>query len=209
MNKEILIYKRTLRNLTVSQNVQTFGKNICRIILCSLFMPSIAVAQPEWMKKYDYREVREMFNDPPMFYAPHTFWFWDDVIKDEHAAASMVEEMAKQKLNPGYAHPRSGFHESVTALPVEQYLAAPWFNSFGNALQKAKDKGLTLGYCDEYNWPSGHAAGKVLAQHPELEARYLSPKRYYVSGKTERYLHGMLTDFSNIPDFWSMKLRSQ
>jgi hypothetical protein len=174
------------------------------IILCSLFISSVIVAQdtekesvefktpsglksdqPEWMKKYDYREVREMFDDPPMFYAPHTFWFWDDVIKDEHAAASMVEEMAKQKLNPGYAHPRSGFHESVTALPVEQYLADPWFNSFGNALQKAKDKGLTLGYCDEYNWPSGHAAGKVLAQHPELEARYLSPKRYYVSGKTE------------------------
>jgi hypothetical protein len=176
------------------------------ITLCSLFTPSAVVAQdtgkenigsefktsfglkndqPEWLKKYNDREVREIFDNPPMFYAPHTFWFWDDVIKDEHTAASMVEEMVKQKLNPGYAHPRSGFHESVTALPVEQYLAEPWFNSFGNALQKAKDNGLTLGYCDEYNWPSGHAAGKVLEQHPELEATYLSPKRYYVSGKTD------------------------
>jgi hypothetical protein len=160
------------------------------ISICSLFITSIVEAQnksdqPEWLKKYNEREIREMFYNPPMFYAPHTFWFWDDVIKDEHAAASMVKEMAKQKLNPGYAHPRSGRSNSVTSLPVEQYLAEPWFNSFGNALKEAKEIGLTLGYCDEYNWPSGHAAGKVLATHPELEAMYLSPKRYSVTGKTE------------------------
>ena len=126
-----------------------------------------------------------MFDNPPMFYAPHTFWFWDDVIKDERLAASMVEEMAKQKLNPGYVHPRSGFDNTVTALPVEQYLAAPWFNSFSNALQKAKGNGLTLGYCDDYNWPSGQAAGRILQNHPELEATYLSPMRYCVKGRTE------------------------
>ncbi|MDR1939077.1 MAG: hypothetical protein LBQ73_11360, partial [Tannerellaceae bacterium] len=45
--------------------------------------------------------------------------------------------------------------------------------------------GLTLGFCDEYNWPSGQGAGKVLEKHPELTAMYLSPRRYYVSGKTE------------------------
>ncbi|MDR0725151.1 MAG: hypothetical protein LBF59_03970 [Prevotellaceae bacterium] len=141
--------------------------------------------QPEWMKKYNAREVREIFYNPPMFYAPHTFWFWDNAIKDEYEAASMVKEMAKQRLNPGYAHPRSGFNQSVAALPLEQYLTDPWFNSFGNALKEAEENGLTLGYCDEYNWPSGHAAGKVLAQHPELEATYLSPKRHSATGKTE------------------------
>lgn len=168
-------------------------KNTFLATTCSLLISSIVVAQnkgekntqPEWLKKYSDKEIHNMFDNPPLFYAPHTFWFWDDVIKDEHRAASMAEEMAKQRLNPGYAHPRSGFDNSVTALPVEQYLAAPWFNSFGNALQKAKESGLTLGYCDEYNWPSGHAAGKILQQHPELEATYLSPRRYYASGKTE------------------------
>ncbi len=173
--------------------------NICKrpaflMTLCCLFIASISVAQvktkeakdqPEWMKKYNEQDVRAMFCNPPMFYAPHTFWFWDDVIKDEHLGAAMVEAMAKQRLNPGYAHPRSGFDNSVTALPLEQYLAEPWFNSIGNALQKTKGNGLTLGYCDEYNWPSGHAAGKVLKMHPELEGIYLAPRRYYVSGKTE------------------------
>jgi len=144
--------------------------------------------QPEWQKKYsDPKAIREMFVNPPMFYAPHTFWFWDDTIKDEHFAASMIEEMAKQRLNPGYAHPRSSqdrLNHKYASLPYEQYLEKPWFNSFGNALQKAKDKGLTLGYCDEYDWPSGQAAGRVLKQHPELEAKYLDWKRYEVKGKS-------------------------
>ena len=168
-------------------------KNTFLVTTCSLLISSMAVAQdkrekdiqPEWLKKYSDKEIYNMFENPPMFYAPHTFWFWDDVIRDEQTAASMAEEMAKQKLNPGYAHPRSGFDNAVTALPVEQYLAEPWFNSFSNALQNAKDNGLTLGYCDDYNWPSGQVAGKVLQKHPELEATYLAPKRYYVKGKTE------------------------
>ncbi|MDR3268688.1 MAG: hypothetical protein LBT83_06440 [Tannerella sp.] len=141
--------------------------------------------QPEWQRKYNPEEVRKMFAEPPMFYAPHTFWFWDDTIKDEHFAASMIDEMALQRLNPGYAHPRSGFYgRSISSLPLEQYLEQPWFNSFGNALQKAKDNGMTLGFCDEYNWPSGHAAGRVLEQSPDLEAKYLDWKRYEVKGKS-------------------------
>lgn len=168
-------------------------KNTFLVTTCSLLISSMAVAQdkgekdiqPEWLKKYSDKEIYNMFENPPMFYAPHTFWFWDDVIRDEQTAASMAKEMAKQKLNPGYAHPRSGFDNAVTALPVEQYLAEPWFNSFSNALQNAKDNGLTLGYCDDYNWPSGQVAGKVLQKHPELEATYLAPKRYYVKGETE------------------------
>ncbi|MDD3038567.1 MAG: glycosyl hydrolase [Bacteroides sp.] len=144
---------------------------------------------PEWQKKYSNpKEIRTMFTNPPMFYAPHTFWFWDDAIKDEQSAAVMAEEMAKQRLNPGYAHPRSGFDGSVAALPVEQYLAKPWFNSFGNTLQKTKELGMSFSYCDDYNWPSGQAAGKVLELSPELEAQYLAWQRYEVTAKkTVRY----------------------
>ena len=148
--------------------------------------------QSEWQKKYsDPETVRKMFVNPPMFYAPHTFWFWDDTIRDEHFTATMAEEMMKQGLNPGYAHPRSSMdrlNPGFSSLPYEQYLEKPWFNSFGNALQVTKDKGFTLGYCDEYDWPSGQAAGRVLKQHPELEAKYLDWKRYKVKGKsTVRY----------------------
>ena len=164
------------------------------IILAFLLFPGFTgkSEKPEWQKKYnDPKVVRKMFANPPMFYAPHTFWFWDDTIKDEHFAASMIDEMARQGLNPGYAHPRGRWldrKDPYPSLPKEQYLEKPWFNSLGNAVQKAKDYGLTLGYCDEYNWPSGQAAGKLMELHPELAARYLKWKRYEVQGNsTVRY----------------------
>ena len=79
-------------------------KNTFLIVTCSSLVSSIVVAQnisekdihPEWLKKYSDKEIYDMFDNPPMFYAPHTFWFWDDVIKDEQMADSMAEEMAKQ-----------------------------------------------------------------------------------------------------------------
>ena len=161
----------------------------CHFLLAILLIVctnSAIYGQPEWQKKYTGQKViHEMFANPPLFYAPHAFWFWDDTIRDEHFTASMAEEMAKQRLNPGYAHPRSSQdrqNPNYASLPYSQYLEKPWFSSFGNALQKAKDNGMTLGYCDEYDWPSGQAAGRVLQQHPELEAKYLDWKRYEVQG---------------------------
>lgn len=73
-------------------------KNTFLIVTCSSLVSSIVVAQnisekdihPEWLKKYSDKEIYDMFDNPPMFYAPHTFWFWDDVIKDEQMAASMA-----------------------------------------------------------------------------------------------------------------------
>ena len=66
---------------------------------CSL-VQAIAQDLPEWRKMYSEKEVRDMFVNPPLYYAPHTFWFWDDTLKDVSVAASMAKEMAKQRLNP-------------------------------------------------------------------------------------------------------------
>lgn len=155
-------------------------KKFVGIAICCAICVSCGDRLPEWQKEYTSSEIREMFKEPPMFYAPHTFWFWDDTIRDERFAAGMAEEMARQRLNPGYAHPRSGFDANTPALPVEQYLSDTWFNAVGNAVQSAKRNGMTLGYCDDYNWPSGQAAGRVLEQHPDLEAEYLWWTRYEV-----------------------------
>jgi len=166
-------------------------KNLLIFITLGIFIVTgctIKSEQPEWQKKYnDPEAIRRMFANPPLFYAPHTFWFWDDTIRDEHFASSMIEEMARQRLNPGYAHPRSSgerLNNLYPSLPYEQYLEQPWFNSFGNALQKAIEHGMTLGYCDEYDWPSGQAAGRVLKQHPGLKAKYLEWKRHEVKGES-------------------------
>ena len=162
--------------------------SVLTIVLFLSIVCKDAVAQPDWKKKYnDPRTLRKMFDEPPMFYAPHAFWFWDDTLRNDNLPASMVKEMASQRLNPGYAHPRSSMdrlNPKYPSLPYDQYLEKIWFDSFGSATKKTKELGLTLGYCDDYDWPSGQAAGRVLKEHPELEAKYLDWKRYEVKGKT-------------------------
>ncbi|MET0300175.1 MAG: glycosyl hydrolase, partial [Flavitalea sp.] len=151
----------------------------CCCCLLFLLMTDIAFTQPEWKIKYrDPATVAKMFSDPPMFYAPHVFWFWDDTLRNDHYPSEMANEMAKQRLNPGYAHPRSSMGDGrFPSLPPAQYLEKPWFNNFSEAVNAAKKAGTFLGYCDDYNWPSGQAAGRVLREHPELEAKHLVWKR--------------------------------
>lgn len=116
-------------------------------------------------KAISYEQLREDFADPDMIYGPFAFWFWDTELDVGHASR-MAEEMVKQRLNPGYAHPRHG-------LPSEQWLSPLWFESFGAAVEKAEAGNAYLGYCDELWWPSGRADGRVLAANPELKPESL------------------------------------
>jgi len=150
--------------------------------------------QPEWQKTYtDPATIRQLFANPPLFYAPHTFWFWDDTLRPEKIAA-MAAEMCRQRLNPGYAHGRGEENEPYPLLPKEEWLSDKWFASFAGALHQAEKHHMTLGYCDEYWWPSGQAAGRVLKQHPELEAKYLAWKRYEIRGNEK--VHYENVDFA-------------
>lgn len=121
-----------------------------------------APPDPGARPRLTFAEVEREFASPSMRYAPFAFWFWDAPL-DPAQAASMAEEMCRQGLNPGYAHARRG-------LPREQWLSPLWFESFAAALGKAEEAEAFLGYCDEYWWPSGRAAGRVFAEHPELRA---------------------------------------
>ncbi|NLP09517.1 hypothetical protein GX408_03865 [bacterium] len=157
------------------------------LLLCLLgILPYRGFSAQEWQKKYTAVETRAHFHQPPRWFAPHAFWFWDAPLNVD-SAASMAQEMTRQGLNPGYAHPRhSGDLSSrYPSLPLEQWLSPLWFASFGAALQKAAEAGMTLGYCDEYWWPSGQAFDRVLKAHPELEAKSLQWSRMEVTGPME------------------------
>ncbi len=151
------------------------------LILMSWFSPCCWGQTPEWKKKYDNPQLLEkMFAEPPLFYAPHFFWFWDDTLRNDQLTASMASQMMKQRINPGYAHPRSSMNRTDTnlhSLPLAQYLKEPWFHSFHQALEQTSKAGFTLGYCDDYDWPSGQAAGRVLEERPDLLAEHLKWKR--------------------------------
>ncbi len=133
--------------------------------------------QPVWKSKTeDFIELRKTFKDPPLWYAPHTFWFWDAPL-DENQTKEMAKQMTRQRLNPGYTHARKG-------LPEDQWLSDEWFDAFGKALKEAKKAGMTLAYNDEYWWPSGQAAGRVLESDPGLKASSLRYSKKTVKGET-------------------------
>ena len=152
-----------------------------------LFQNALAQSsEVEWKKKYDFNQTKEKFEEPPLFYAPHTFWFWDTAL-DTAQIASMAREITKQRLNPGYAHPRDSESAATSfpALPREEWLSPLWFESIESAVKEAAKAGMTLGYCDEYMWPSGRADGRVLDQAPELVAKSLVwNKKISSQGKT-------------------------
>ena len=168
---------------------KNFLKSILLIALLSISSILTIAAQEkksdqaEWQKKYDFKQTKEKFVQPPLFYAPHTFWFWDTKL-DPAQTAAMAKEMTKQRLNPGYVHPRHSEAPATAfpALPKEEWLSPLWFESIITAAEEAKNAGMTLGYCDEYWWPSGRADGRVLEQAPDLAAKSLSWEGTIVNG---------------------------
>ncbi len=148
--------------------------------------PTTRPSNLEWKKKYDFNQTREKFAQPPLFYAPHTFWFWDTNL-DPEQTASMAQEMTKQRLNPGYTHPRHSEAPGKTfpSLPRDEWLSPLWFQSIESAAKEAEKAGMTLGYCDEYWWPSGRADGRVLEQAPDLAATSLEWVRIISKGETQ------------------------
>ncbi len=118
-----------------------------------------------------FSQLANGFADPPRHYAPFVFWFWDEPLNTAKMQ-QMASEMASKGLNPGYAHPRTAAPgvRNQHPLPPEQWLSPEWFTTFDAALNAAVAQGAQLGYCDEYMWPSFSAAGRVLKQHPELQA---------------------------------------
>jgi len=140
--------------------------------------------EPGRIQPVSFSALSSGFPDPDMRYAPFAFWFWDMPLADPGAPERMrrmAETLIGQRMNPGYAHARMNM-VGEPDLPREQWLADPWFNAFGKALAAAESGRSYFGYCDEYWWPTGQAAGRVLKQHPELRAQSLYWKTLEVSG---------------------------
>jgi hypothetical protein len=112
-----------------------------------------------------FEELQRHFKQPDKLYAPFAFWFWDAPL-DREQVATTAAEMCRQGFNPGYIHGRSG-------LPAEQWLAPEWFEAVDAALRTTEQAGGYVGYCDEYNWPGAQVAGRMLQEHPDLQAMSL------------------------------------
>ncbi len=169
-------------------------KTIILIFLCVFSYIACAEqlqSNPGSREKISFEKLRKEFAEPDMLYAPFFFWFWDTKLNPE-ICAKMAEKMLEQHCNPGYAHARwpmvptpSASVEEARKITKKQWLTKDWFDAFSAALEVTEKNNGYLGYCDEYWWPSGQAAGRLLKKHPDLNAKYLSWTTFNVkNGKT-------------------------
>ena len=151
----------------------------CAVLLSAI--PSVHGAEPVKNSKPNWGERKEIsfadlqadFANPPLAYAPFMFWFWDTPLTPEAKAmaAEMAATVSAQRINPGYPN---AIPMPWGAVPPDQWLAPDWFEALDGALAQAKKAGTYMGFCDEYGFPGGQAAGRVLAEHPELKAESLN-----------------------------------
>jgi hypothetical protein len=147
---------------------------LCATLLTFAFDSSVASAADtnpaNWgaRKNISFDDLKRNLAQPDMIYAPFAFWFWDEPLQPGKAA-QMAAKMLRQRLNPGYPHARMS-QAGTPDLPRSQWLSPRWFKEIDGALRSAESAGGYLGYVDEYWWPSGRAAGRVLQNNPDLWA---------------------------------------
>jgi len=97
-------------------------------------------------------------------YGPVPFLALNDRL-DKRRLKAALEELARAGMGGIFLHPRTG-------LEVE-YLSEEFFERVGYAIETCAKLGIQAWLYDEYNWPSGMVAGKLLSRYPELGQVYL------------------------------------
>ena len=95
---------------------------------------------------------------------PGLNWFWalNDECRPEKMDA-MIAAFAAADVSSVILHPRPGL-----LLP---YGGDDWFAMIRRTVEKCAESGLQVWLYDEDPYPSGAAGGRLVAEHPELEAR--------------------------------------
>ena len=119
--------------------------------------------------------LREGFAQPDMIYAPFLYWFWDEPI-DREKIRGMTRQILAQHFNPGYLSSHQSMADILgpkvmephPSMPKDQWLSELWFDAVEDVVSFTEKNGGYVTYTDEYMWPSGRAAGRVMQKHPEL-----------------------------------------
>lgn len=156
------------------------------ILLLAVSLTAFSNEMPGARPPVSFAELKEHFAEPDMLYAPFVFWFWDRPLDNPDIKIfieNMARTMIQQGLNPGYVHARFNM-VGEPDLPFDQWLSDDWFRAFERVLSAGEEQNAYLGYVDEFWWPSGRAAGRVLEKNPDLWAESLYWKTLDVAGGT-------------------------
>ena len=123
---------------------------------------------------------RKAFITPAGEFHPLLCWLWiGDLTKEQ--IAEQIAEMKKEGFHEFLIYPGFGM--------MVPYLSDAYFELVGHAVGRAAAEGMKVWLYDEYNWPSGVAAGRVIREHPEYRMVYLRHfQRDIASGADDRQM---------------------
>lgn len=113
----------------------------------------------------DDRSWAEQMRDPGPWHRPSTYWFWHS-IPEKHQIRRQLQEMVQAGIH-------SFLIQARTAFPRDQYLGAEHLDALRYAVDEAAKRNLLVGIYDDYNWQSGHAAGRTVAGHDGMRETQL------------------------------------
>ena len=125
-------------------------------------------------------DLHALFADPPREFGIMPFWFLNDDL-DENEIIRQIREMHAKGFGGFIPHARVGLSRRVG------YLTDEWFHLMRVATEEAARLDMKVVLYDEGSYPSGSAAGRVVAENPEFAARCIVPLSTTVDGPAEGY----------------------
>ncbi|MEV7693424.1 hypothetical protein AB0N73_08840 [Microbacterium sp. NPDC089189] len=111
------------------------------------------------------RGTREAFRTPDAWHSPATYWFWHHLPSDDQ-----IRTQVREMFDAGF---RSFQIQARLSFPQGAYLDDDYLRACRRAVDEAARLGMIVGIYDDYNWQSGHAAGRAVAGHDDLRERHL------------------------------------
>ncbi|WP_432251695.1 hypothetical protein [Streptomyces sp. HNM1019] len=131
----------------------------------------------------------ERFRNPDPWHAPAAYWFWHR-LPDEDTIRAQVRQMHGAGI-------RSFQVQARLSYPIGGYLDDDYLAACRVAVGTAAELGMVVGIYDDYNWQTGHAAGRAVTGHDELRERHLFWVRI-PAGASEGSLSGIRSATENL-----------
>lgn len=122
---------------------------------------------PSETARHGDETVREenVFASPDPWHRPAAYWFWHER-PDRALIRRQVHEMHDAGIHSFQIQARLSY-------PLEGYLDDDYLEACKIAVETARELGMIVGLYDDYNWQSGHAAGRAVSGHDEVRERHL------------------------------------
>ncbi len=109
-------------------------------------------------------DMINLLQSPPDSFRPYPFWFWNDRLSKEEITWQL-EECRRKRIVTVLIHPRHGL--------VTPYLGEEFMAMVVHTVREARRLGMKVWLYDEYNWPSGTVAGRLLRDYPQYKMKFL------------------------------------